>query len=568
MTELYRKPDEIEYHKKREISVFPPEDIVITAPDDNVDLNTVYEDIKAVINKGEAIVDDLAKVGEAFSIPIEPDEAQVRAAHIQLGGDGRTIKFQEYAAAIQEHQARRGDYLNEDFNGLGSGDMARIRERRWERHKSNNSEDKSLGVFDQLAKYGAGAVLLYLLNEQIGMFHAIDHSGVTSVKMPMETEVSEVLLQILQGLIMSKLIQGMTDEAIESYQNMDGIFPEGVDVKVVYEQLKNADVPRSDAFRFYSAQMASPNHETILTYSVRYCTRHISEGYESWLGYLTAQSVHEESLRSYYNGVEYRSGELSMAKAHNEVLSNKVEASDSLLDMVGAGLGRKMDWGETCCLLRFVDIYPPDILGIMKSIIEMSLSSLNWQCQQSFDWSLSLANHPYAVIHEKLIKMLDGLFDKVVGDLLDSMEIDSKTFQVLKACTPIEELMDFVLSAIVELKNWYQQMLKSIGIQIDKVFKNLSVGWQMVFKIRRANEIIAALEEIIAKAEDIGNLLNNDDALSGLVGQLEGATWAHDIPGVEALGDIAGFTEGALDWCRKIGDWDYISTQIGSLEVS
>jgi len=311
--------------------------------------------------------------------------------------------------------------------------------------------------------------------------------------------------------------------------------------------------------------MASQNHELLMNYSVGYCAKNVGDGYESWLGYLGARTTHEDALRSYYDGAEYRSGDLELGEAHSELLNNKTAGGQAMLDMVALGLGRKMDWGETCCLLRFLDMFTPNVLEIMRSIIQMSIANLEWQCQQSFQWFLDVANHPWNVISEKLVKELDKLFEKIIEELLSAMEIDNATMEVLKACTPIGELMDFVLSAVVEIQSWYHNMIRNIGISIDKTFRNMTIGWQTTFKIRRAKELLLSIDELLEKAEIIGELREDDNLIAGVVGIVTGNTWSHDLPGSEDVSGVAGFTGNALDWCRKIGDWDYIRTQVGSL---
>ena len=56
---------------------------------------------------------------------------------------------------------RRGDHLNQDFTGLGSGDMKRINVARSSRHTNDGDDDSpALEIFDKLMEYGSNAVLL------------------------------------------------------------------------------------------------------------------------------------------------------------------------------------------------------------------------------------------------------------------------------------------------------------------------------------------------------------------------------------------------------------------------
>ena len=109
MKSLYSKPTDIDFKKDRKISVFTPEQVeIILDQDEEVDAAPVYKQLEEFIDRADEMLEDLKGVCEAFSIPIEEDESQVRAAHKQLGGDGISIKFQEYMEAIDELQAQRG----------------------------------------------------------------------------------------------------------------------------------------------------------------------------------------------------------------------------------------------------------------------------------------------------------------------------------------------------------------------------------------------------------------------------------------------------------------------------
>ncbi len=563
MPDIFTKPGDIDWKRERELSVFPARQLALPPKEDVVDSTPIYQDLAALVDRSKVVRDDLAEVGEAFSIQIGEDDADVRAAHTQLGGDGISIKFQEYMDAIDEHQERRGDYLNEEFNGLSTGDMAKIKKKRYDRAVSKSTDEQSdiSGIFDQLAKYGSNAVLLYLLGEQIAMHTSPKTQQAVAGKYPPGTETGAILGQIIQAMVMIKMLTGMTDDAIDEYQNME-IFPEGIDFDGIMERFKKAPAPSSSAFGFYRAQSASANHELLLNYSVGYCTQHIGQGFESWLGYLTARTTHEDALRSYHSGNAYRTGAQTLGVAHSEALTTKSKNGQAILDMVSLGLGRGMDWGETCCLLRFLDMFTPNILEIMRTVIQMSVAQLNWQAQQSFQWFLDLANHPWAVISEELIRELDKFFEKIVGELLDTMEMDNAVYDVLKACTPVDELFNFMLSAIVDMKSWYHNLINNLGISIDKTFRGMMTGWEVTFKVRRAQELLMAIDELLEKADLIGQLSEDDNLLTGIVSKLEGAMWKHDVNGKEAMSATSRGLDTAIDWCRKIGDWDFISSQL------
>ena len=379
MPDIFTKPGNIDYKRGRELSVFPLRDIVLPQEDENIDAISVYDDLATLVDRAKIVKDDLAKVAEAFSIPISESEAEVRAAHIQLGGDGISIKFQEYMNAIEEHQERRGDYINEGYTGLGAGDMSKIRKKRYDRaiKKSVNDGDSSIdGIFDKLSQYGSNAILLYLLGEQVSMYISPKTQQSVAGKYPPGTEVGSILAQIIQAIVVMKMLTGMTDDAISEYQNMD-VFPDSIDFNSVMEQFKATSPPRSNAYSFYRAQMASSNHELILNYSTKYCTQNIGKGYESWLGYLTGRTTHEDALRSYHDGEPYRSGEQDLGAAHRDALMAKSKNGQAILDIVALGLGRSMDWGETCCLLRFLDMFTPNILRMMRAVVQMSVATLN-----------------------------------------------------------------------------------------------------------------------------------------------------------------------------------------------
>lgn len=554
---------EQDYQKERELTVFARPYIDAEEPPPSEPASDVYDQIAQVIDRAKAALDSLMPVAEAYSIPIPADENEVRAAHLQLGGDGESIKFQEFANALDALSNAQEDLLNPILNGLGIGDQRVIERNKTRRGAQALGQDSSW--LDDLAGFGVQSLLLWALNGLIGLFHSVDHAGVTSAKTPQGTEVGALIAQILTALSLLKFVQGLSDEAIASYEGMLEAGNNNLDFGNLFREYvqDGGTPPDSEAYRRFAASMYESNSMRLANYSTGYIAAHVGEGFEAWWAYLVARETHEQGLRTYNAGEQYIDGSLDMPAQHKGLVNKQVNSSNSVLDNMETVLGTAMSGEESCCFLRWLDLFELDVLRVIRNIIQMAINLLSMNVANSMNWHKNLANYPWRVISQKILEALDSFYDKIVKQVLDAFEIDGEIWEIIQACTPVNELINSVLKIAEYIKQWYHDLISSIDLEWDTFSVSLNASWDTMYEIRRAKEILLALDQMIAfKTQLNENESVSEDKLTGAISTIQGFMFTHEIPGAEGLTPVKGFTQDAVEWCRTLGDWDKLKEKV------
>jgi hypothetical protein len=366
-------------------------------------------------------------------------------------------------------------------------------------------------------------------------------------------------------MIMMKFVQGMQDDAIHAYQHMISTDTAGVNFQSIFDRFleQGGTPPDSDAYRQFVASMYESNAMRLINYSVNYIARHIGDGFESWWAYLVGRDIHEQGLRAYTAGDVYRDGVQSMPRAHSDLVRLQAQnGSDALAGMNGM-LSRTMSGEETCCLLRWLDIFDLDVLKIMRSIIHMALQILNFNAAAAFGWYKNLANYPWRVISQQILKALDSFYEKVMKRVLDSLELDGGVWSIIQACTPINELIDSVLEVMEYIRNWYHDLVGAAVQELGDFSVSMGASWEIMADVRRAREILLSLDQMIAFKQQIGDSESvGEDRLTGAISKVQGFMFRHEIPGAEGLNQVKEFTQDAVEWCRTLGDWDKIKSKL------
>ncbi len=559
---LFKK--DVEYTRTRDISVFVPDEEAPEATTPVEDAQQIYAELDEVINRAKASIDSLVPVAEAYSIPINPDENEVRAAHLQTDGDGESIKFQEFAKALQVLSDAQADYLDPTLDGLGIGDSRKVDRKKLGRAKNDLDPDKAWE--DDILDIGSQALILWALNGLSGMFHSTDHSTIVAGKLPPGTESGGIIQQIIMAMLMMKFVQGMSDNAISNYETMVNTEAGNMDFGPIFKEFteRAGTPPDSDAYRQFRASMYESNSMRLVNYSTNYISKHIGDGFESWWAYLVSRDLHEQGLRTHDAGDIYISGEQGMPPAHAGVVTQQTATSGAVLDAMGGTLGRTMGGPETCCFLRWLDLFKLDILVIMRQIIQMALYAMEFNAAQSFEWYKNLANYPWRVISQKALKALDTFFEKVMKQVLDAFDIEGELWKIIQACTPVNELMGSVLNMMEYIKSWYTDLIGAIGKEWGEYAISLGAGWETMFEIRRAKEILLALDQMIAFKQQLEESESvSEDKLTGAISKVQGFMFEHHIPGTDTVQVAHDLTQEAVEWCRTLGDWDRIKSTIG-----
>jgi hypothetical protein len=379
---------------------------------------------------------------------------------------------------------------------------------------------------------------------------------------------------MVKAFIMAMFIQGLTEQAVKDMAKVDldtnGFIDEGL-IDQAWEQAVSAPPPDSSGFKLFRASMADADRERVLNYSSEYIWTHFWDGYESWWAYATAHNVEDSSRRDHSAGKDYRSG-ARMGPQNAALVTAKTAAGHDILDRMVRVMGAGRGAAETCCLLRFLDAIDIKILEMIKSIIKMAINIIEMRAKLAWQWYLRLANHAWAVISGEVLRVLDQFFEKIADKVLSIIDLDGEGVKVMRACLPIDELIKSILDVLEYMKKWYQDLIGSIGIEVNQQVIAAGSGWEEALGIKKAKETLKAIEAMLEfKTTADENRPIEDNRLNAMIAELQDASYTYDLLGTgEEVGDALGtaneLTHDIVEICRGLGDWDKIkATAAGAL---
>ncbi|RKZ12959.1 hypothetical protein DRQ53_14030, partial [bacterium] len=334
-----------------------------------------------------------------------------------------------------------------------------------------------------------------------------------------------------------KFLHGMTEEAVDEYIKMGNIQVEGVDVGSQIKEAFNSEPPRSRSFDLMRAGLASSDHELISRHSVGYAASHIDDGFETWYAYLTTRELHERGLRETHSAKLYRQGRLRGSDKRADGLTKLASVGISGIARMQDVLSTKMNPADACCLTRFLLAVDVNWLEQIRVIIAMALALLESLAAAAFGATLDLMMTPWAMIRSEVTRLIDGILDRVVAEIVEAFDIDSEVWDVIKACTPVSELIQSVLDQIEWIKRWYREMLEFMDAEVEGFLKSQMHGWETIYGIKKAKEQLRVLDRIIQEKQAMLEAELPEQQIFGIIEEIKGYRATYDIP-IDAMEQI------------------------------
>jgi len=522
--------------RNRRVSIFGPP--LVRGPTElkvNKDMLGALDEIDTMVKVAEQALAKIDGYADGLVVPIDDDDNEIRAAHLRQGGDGKNITFTQFKFYVDQMKKDRADYaFNTNLKGYGFGDQRKVERSRIQRGLEDYSgigADADSSWYEEVAGFGLQALLLWGMNELVGMFHAQDHSTITSGKLPAGTETGGILSQIVRAMIMMKFLHGMTEEAVEEYTRLgDADLGVGFDIKGAMKDAFNAGPPESRSFQMMRAGLASNDYSILTKHCAQWAGKEgVGNGFETWFAYLSTREIHEKGLREQINGKLYRTGQLS----------GNIDRANGLINMADKGLtgiahmqkvlGRGINPREACCLIRFVLAVDIDFLNALRTIIQMAIALLEAQAAQAFNWMLDLMMNPWNIIRSEVIKLVDGILEKIVDKLLKAFGFDNKVWGIVKACTPVGELITSVLDMVEWFKSWYKDLLRLLGDEMNGWLDTTTKGWDIVWDIKAAKEQLLMLDRLIQEKQGMLQAGVSDGQVHGLIDEIMSYRRSYDL---------------------------------------
>lgn len=516
-----------DYKKDRILSIFTPK---VSGSKKDPEINTVvveaFDEVVEVTDLLGQAIEQIEKHGEHLLVPIEDDDNEVRAAHLRQGGDGKFITFAQFKHAINVVKRSRADYAFNVDPRKNPGNVRRKRERNQITRNLKDYADSGGGIpnFDfsamEMGGFGLQSLLMYGLNELLGSNHAQDHSNVVSGKYPPSTETGSVISQMIRGMIMSRMLHGMTEQAMLGYSKLDDVKIEGADIESIVKEAWSKGPPTSKSFQLMRAGLAGSDHEILAHHCSQYTATHIGDGFETWWAYMSTRELHERGLRESNNARLYREGFLTGSEGREKPLFALADAGISALSNIQQLLGRDLNPRDACCLTRFLSGIDIDFLESLRVIIESSKALLEIQAQDSMSQTLTLMMSGMEMIRSYVVKMMDGVIDKVINEVIDFVNIDGDIADIIRKCTPVQELMTGVVDQMEFVKDWYEALLNQIMDDTEEFTRNQTEMFYNCDGILRAKGQLEAIDLIIKQKQGMIEASSSDSQMMATIEEL------------------------------------------------
>jgi len=363
MAEIKREP-KLEYSKKRKVSPYTdlsglrPEDIdpetvvegayanlraglgaanAITDEDEDPRkaADRVFLNLAGVKNKADAIIDAIDTNVRRNHIPVYSDSSEVRQAvkrqDAENANEGDKVHWELFKRAVYDvyHQFdgitmdvldnltgepfADSRMIEDNIQTWRNPNIAGVRMVEYGGRKTSRSNrlqsqlrdrvvNDGPSILERLLVYGGSLAFVWWLQKIMNKFDAKDKAQVASSKMPPGTELGPMLVQILIGIAMHMLIQGLLKQDMRIImQNFDYPPEANVDLDEITDKaqrLVNGETVDGHTLETYPgmetstpfielamSRMGEGDMETIFVYSVQWLSTHNEEGYDEWYAY-------------------------------------------------------------------------------------------------------------------------------------------------------------------------------------------------------------------------------------------------------------------------------------------
>ena len=516
----------VDPRSKRQLTIFPPHRG--TLPEPKKANEKVIQALEEIDNSADLLgqaVQEITKSAELLFVPINDDDNEVRAAHLRQGGDGIRITFAQFQHAVNEVKRSRTDYaFNPDMKGEMFGDPRRLKKSQVERGLKQLAQ--SQGAALNMGSFGAAgvalqALLIYGLNELMGVNRAPDIQQQVSGKYPPGTETGGLFAQIMRALVMMRYIYGMTEQSAEDYATQVQSAVPSLDWPSTIKEAYSSPPPQSAGFDLMRANLAASDSEIISRHCVGYTAKHIGDGFETWFGYLTVREMHEKTLREGANAKLYRDGVLTGSDKRGSVMLELADLGITELARLQGVLGADLNTADACCLTRFLLNIDVDLLEALRAIIHMSLALLESEAAIRLNFTLDSMIDPVAAIRTEVLRMLDGVIDTVIEKILDLADVDGEVADIIRACTPVTELITSVVDQVEWVRDWYTNMLNQLSDEYAQWEQSNALGWDTVHKIRINKEQLKVLDRLIDEKQGMLEASAPESQILGLVDEVK-----------------------------------------------
>lgn len=550
----FYRPD-LEPQKRRRITEAPQRPVPVepSAVDPGEEeAREIFNNYARIANKAKALADTVEQEAKKYTIPVAEFATEVRAAVVrkdQFAGDGSEITFDLFRDAINALEGRRKvvdlDKVATNLTGNALADS------KWIDSQMQAADNPDLDG-ERLAMLASNIMILFILNQMMGPWKAMDTQQMTAAKLPPATETGGLVAQTIIGIVMQLLVAGLQEAAIEGFLKRSGVQAiTGREPKSFIQQARGMKLDETQDLA--SRKMGEADYEMILDYAKDFLAQTQDPGYESWTAYWEARHIRQTAMSTWRGAPQYSTvhaaaryqgwpdqrahqgshdEDLDLAGAVDVSLRNAIQSSvvtaapeylctlneqadglDRSLDIIGQVMSTRVTRDALCCLVRyFGKIGDPKMLRALRAALRVMLSiqgkighlSLSNLAANFLDF---LEEELKIQLRDLMMRFIDKVF-KPVEDFL--YEPDDAEWQVLFSCPLIQDLVDQVLRLSFELRFTMRDLLDSFIIDFKAGDQQRVERWQTLYQGKKLRTILLVLEQVLTALEH-GNLCDEED---------------------------------------------------------
>jgi hypothetical protein len=565
----YFKPPEP--RKKRRVTeeAFRPEERIpdVEAPG----VEETFNRLANLANKAKVLADAAGEASKFLFIPVDPDAEQVRAAvkrKDQTSTDGGLITFDLFKDAIDFVEHRRqsldlGGITSLELTGNAQTDSEKINKH------LRKTDDPDLSE-EQLLLLGSQLMILFILNQMMGPYKAIDTQQVVATKIiPPAVEVAPTIGQILIGVAIQLLIIGVQEAAVmEFFKSSGAAASVGITPEQIVEQAKAQ--PLTDVQELAKKRFGEGDYEQILEYSFNHIQSTLEPGFETWIGYSEARSVRSTAINHWKKAPQFSfkhaaqanfgSSEVdvevidlsreigqgesaldqippgveegipdSLREAINQSISRApvdyvcmlddfVDAEERRLNQIAQVLSTDFTKDAVCCLVHLLGTVDPAMLRAIRAGVQTMLGFQGKTLQLSFG---NLLNNLLGILNRRVREELTALsakaVDKVLGPIFDFLNsFDDDEIPLFRQCPLFADLLNMLLSIAHDFRLSLIALIEGISIDFELEVTDAQNRWMVLHngrKIRLVMKILDAILDALQRGNLCGEKDRDDEAI-------------------------------------------------------
>lgn len=507
-----KETPEFKHDVKRNVSQgvnVPPPPSVDGALATEEEYDDIIDRMKDLVDKSNRLHAAIKEMAKKTSVPVDAAAVEVRAAVASLDKnqpDGAFINFDLYEQLLMEETLDYDEDQILEFaqaiKGIHSIDSKAV------------SILGGRGDINPLLDYAKHLGVLLLASNLMAGFNSMHTQKQTSTKQPVGTELGGIAFSWGVTLALMYAIHKMEGkdpkEMLESLGSdiQDALKSEGIDQDEIMRQgeayaedLKNTQ---------YGKTMTQSNSNYIVGYTDDYISHSEDPGYTAWIACRDTIDAANDMKRSVDGALKYTSKGLPLDVY--KLFNCRTMGTNDRLDMLASVLYSKLTADMVCCFVRMLGSKALDVkklkllramLGFLAKGPSININSLMKRLSNNLKKKLGKA------LLEPIFHQIRRFFKNTAKDIRDWLDSDEEKWKDLFACTPIDDLFEYLLKALKEIEKTVFDLLEDIwlGVQFKHVNWKHKIG-NLADKFR-LNQLLKIIDAVI-KAINRGILCNVD----------------------------------------------------------